>query len=151
MNSSLRRGFTLIELLVVIAIIGLLASVVLASLNTARKKGRDARRISDIKQLQLAVELYYDSHSNAYPDVSPGLSALTPAFISVVPTDPLTGTAYGYTGSAADGSASCSTSCSSYTLSATMEVAVPANPINTTWGGVDCTIANFPLRYCVHP
>ena len=54
------QGFTLIELLVVIAIIGVLASVVLASLNTARKKSRDARRIADIKQIQLALELYFD-------------------------------------------------------------------------------------------
>ena len=56
------RGFTLIELLVVIAIIGILSSVVLASLNSARQKGRDAKRISDVKQLQLALELYYDAN-----------------------------------------------------------------------------------------
>lgn len=58
-----RRGFTLIELLVVIAIIGILSSVVVASLNGARKKARDARRVDDVKQLQLALDLYFDSSS----------------------------------------------------------------------------------------
>ncbi len=57
MTSS--RGFTLIELLVVIAIIGLLASIVLASVSTARTKGQDAARISDVKSLETAMELYY--------------------------------------------------------------------------------------------
>ena len=59
-------GFTLIELLVVMAIIGILSAVVLTSLNGARQKGRDARRISDVKQIQLSLELYYDS-TGAYP------------------------------------------------------------------------------------
>lgn len=63
------KGFTLIELLVVIAIIGVLASVVLASLNNARQKSRDARRITDLKQIQLALELQFDSTQGAsqYP------------------------------------------------------------------------------------
>src|ERR1700754_2453812 len=86
-----QRGFTLIELLVVIAIIGILSSVVLASLNGARKKGRDARRISDVKQIQLALEMYYDSNSSEYPDA---LSSLASTYISVVPTDPQSGQAY---------------------------------------------------------
>ena len=57
-----KAGFTLIELLVVIAIISLLASVVMASLNSARSKARDARRVSDVKQFQLALGLYYDKY-----------------------------------------------------------------------------------------
>jgi type II secretion system protein G len=61
-----QQGFTLIELLVVISIIGLLASVVLVSLNGARSKARDTRRIADIKQLQTALEFYFDSLSS-YP------------------------------------------------------------------------------------
>jgi len=59
----MKKGFTLIELLVVIAIIGLLSSVVLASLNTARMKSRDARRLSDLSQISKALELYYDDNS----------------------------------------------------------------------------------------
>lgn len=60
------RGFTLIELLVVIAIIGILSSVVLVSLNTARAKARDAKRLSDLHQVELALNLYY-SDNGAYP------------------------------------------------------------------------------------
>ncbi len=55
-------GFTLIELLVVIAIIGLLSSVVLASLNSARVKARDARRAADIAEIYKALNLFYDQH-----------------------------------------------------------------------------------------
>lgn len=88
---SKSKGFTLIELLVVIAIIGILASIVLASLNTARKKSRDARRIADIKQIQLALELYFDSQRD-YPAA---LGDLDPVYISVVSNDPF-GNAYTY-------------------------------------------------------
>lgn len=94
------NGFTLIELLVVIAIIGVLASIVLASLNNARKKSRDARRITDIKQIQLALELYFDgTGANNYPAANAncvsgdenGLEVLkTPGnYIPQIPRDPL--------------------------------------------------------------
>ena len=109
-DKKLKKGFTLIELLVVIAIIGVLASIVLASLNNARKKSRDARRITDIKQIQLALELYFDGQSNKYPAASTscvaggaayGLEALaTGNYIPQVPRDPLsTSTCYRYAAS----------------------------------------------------
>lgn len=56
------KGFTLIELLVVIAIIGLLSSIVFASLNSARAKGRDTKRMSDLHNIRLALELYYNKY-----------------------------------------------------------------------------------------
>ena len=55
-----QKGFTLIELLVVIAIIGILASVVLASLNSARAKGADAAIKSNLANIRAQAELYYD-------------------------------------------------------------------------------------------
>ncbi len=58
-----KRGFTLIELLVVIAIIGILASVVLASLNTARNKGANASVKANLSGMRAAAELYYDSQA----------------------------------------------------------------------------------------
>lgn len=104
-------GFTLIELLVVIAIIGLLSSVVLSSLNTARGRARDTQRISDLTEIRKALELYYDSN-NAYPSTGslgttywdPGcqkdpiapdqkleqwVPGLVPAYIPFLPKDPL--------------------------------------------------------------
>ena len=65
-----KRGFTLIELLVVIAIIGTLASVVLASLNSARERARDVRRAADVQAIRTALELYALDHQGSYPIVS---------------------------------------------------------------------------------
>jgi len=61
-----KKGFTLIELLVVIAIIGLLSTLSVLALNSARARSRDAKRITDIKQIQTAVEMYYND-TGVYP------------------------------------------------------------------------------------
>lgn len=66
----LGKGFTLIELLLVISIIGLLASVVLVSLNSAKGKARDSRRLQDIHQLQNAFSLYASDHNGNFPPLS---------------------------------------------------------------------------------
>ncbi|HXK38011.1 MAG TPA: prepilin-type N-terminal cleavage/methylation domain-containing protein [Candidatus Paceibacterota bacterium] len=99
-----KKGFTLIELLVVISIIGLLSSVVLAALTTARMKARDARRLADLDQIKIALELFYDS-KGYYPQSGCGWNCSgyrysfnatwaafatdTAPYISRVPVDPL--------------------------------------------------------------
>lgn len=107
-----QKGFTLIELLVVVAIIGILASVVLASLNTARGKARDTKKMAELRQLQTALQAYfadngvfpgtaggtYHYHSNdncpvttpSYPLWSdPGAfdSAFTNTYMKILPSD----------------------------------------------------------------
>ncbi len=100
------KGFTLIELLVVIAIIGILASVILASLDAARVKARDVKRIGDARAVLQALELYYLDNGH-YP--CSGFSySNNPNFLSVLVsgnylservTDPINtgGNIYGYT------------------------------------------------------
>lgn len=61
-----KKGFTLVELLVVIAIIGLLSTLAVVALGSARAKARDARRMSDVRQVQTGLELYY-SDKGGYP------------------------------------------------------------------------------------
>ena len=66
MKNTIQQGFTLIELLVVIAIIGILSSVVLASLNTARAKGADAAVKSNLNNMRAQAELFYDGNAQSY-------------------------------------------------------------------------------------
>ena len=69
MNTT-HKGFTLVELLVVVAIIGILATIVLSSLSSARERARDARRLSDIATIQNALEMYANDNGGVYPTTS---------------------------------------------------------------------------------
>lgn len=91
------RGFTLIELLVVIAIIGLLASIVVASLASVQGKGRDARRVADIDALKKALVIY-NSDNAKFPIATAtttlaatstvGAALINANAIPTIPTDP---------------------------------------------------------------
>jgi prepilin-type N-terminal cleavage/methylation domain-containing protein len=98
-------GFTLIELLVVIAIIGLLSSIVLASLGTAKQKANDAQRLSAMNAVSQALELYANDHGGLYPadpatDTASACGGSTPTcvddltvltagkYIGTLPSDP---------------------------------------------------------------
>jgi prepilin-type N-terminal cleavage/methylation domain-containing protein len=117
-----KKGFTLIELLVVISIIGLLSTLSIVALNTARARSRDARRTSDIKQIQTALEMFYND-SGFYPAtglVSGGTIATTGiTYMSAIP----------YAPTPADGS--CTTASNTYAY------------LQTSSG------ASYVLNYCI--
>lgn len=107
-----KGGFTLIELLLVISIISLLSTIILASLNTARLKARDANRLATIQNVKLALEFYADDNGDIYPparnsgggEISDGSGSSLAytvqydlsGYISGVPEDPLSAYSYQY-------------------------------------------------------
>ena len=145
-------GFTLIELLVVIAIIGLLSTLAVVSLNNARTKSRDAKRLSDIKQIQTGLELYF-ADQNTYPAVATaktlgitgaltltstsGFSDLTTGtvYMSKVPANPTpaatAATTYSYTSTTAAGVACTTGTCNGYKIVFALEGATSGYTANT--------------------
>ena len=144
-------GFTLIELLVVIAIIGLLSTLAVVALNSARLKSRDARRIADINAIQQGLELFMNdcdeypisvaagdpiggetlSNSASCTVTIPNLAAAGTIYMNPIPSNPSpNGSAYTYKGWLARpsaghaGSADCiaaASTCNWYSVSFTLE------------------------------
>jgi prepilin-type N-terminal cleavage/methylation domain-containing protein len=128
------KGFTLVELLVVMTIIALLSAVILTGMNSHRARARDGKRISDMAQLQLVFESYYDA-CNQYPSItSPQPTTLSTAtnngctsgtnlgsFISVLPVDPINSGSNVYVYTPTPSSCGAGTKCTGYTLQATLE------------------------------
>lgn len=144
---SCRRGFTLIEMLIVVAIIGILASIVLLGVGPTRARARDARRVSDLRAVQTALELYF-SKNGVYPTASTwaGLTSdLTNANIGTtqIPNDPTASKKYFY--GSTDGTA--------YVVGAKLEDA--GNPaldpnngdLDGTVQGIDCTDPVYCIQF----
>jgi type II secretion system protein G len=161
------KGFTLIELLVVIAIIGLLATIVLVSVSSSRQKAKDARRVSDLRQISLALELYAEDNGRLYPDGGDGgagcndwgaatrpLTAIQqPAYISTLPIDPDMTLALCNVASPPDTCYFYESDGSDYVLRARLTRSSDRSlvtDIDGTVFGCTCTDAN-PYYYCLQP
>lgn len=113
------RGFTLVELLIVLAIIGVLTSAIVTVTTTSRAKARDTRRISDMKEIELGLAIYYDVNK-AYPA---NLSALTAGkYLPEIPSDPAGGS-YEYL---------TSNSNKTYCIGVKLEGAIPNDSVTCT-------------------
>jgi prepilin-type N-terminal cleavage/methylation domain-containing protein len=110
----MKKSFTLLEMLIVLGIIALLLSVLTVSFSTTQKKSRDAKRKGDIKALQTGLEQYYATCSFAYPtgalSVSTPLACGGTPIISIMPTDPKSGSGYTYTPSGSSSFSICTSS-----------------------------------------
>ncbi len=153
------KGFTLIELLVVIAIIALLTAIVTSNLTTSRSKSRDGKRVSDLAQIQLALELFFD-RCNGYPGVvSNPTSGITIAscpsginlstFLGQVPNPPtsVSGDVYTY-------SVNSVSPATDYVLRARLEnnnQSVLNDDVDGTVFSTDCTDSASNYYYCVQP
>lgn len=147
------RAFTLIELLVVISIIGILATLVMANLNSARARARDSQRKSDLRSIETALRLYYNDNGS-YPTnnvsgeimgCSGGASQCTwgsewavgtTVYMSKLPHDALDSQVYKYEADSAN---------DTFILSACLENASDANGVATTDSGWCPSLVQFQV------
>jgi len=158
-TSTNKKAFSVIELIVVVAIIGILSGIIIPNLSSSRAKARDAQRISDVGQIQFAIQLYYDrcgqypntlvlSASNGCPS---GVTLNT--FIAQIPTPPAGAeqTVYDYSITPTSGSVI------NYVIHAILEqynVAILKGlsgfPSSGTWSATyTCSNSSSSTNYCV--
>lgn len=91
-----RSGFTLLELIVVVALIGVLSMLGASSYINSQKRGRDAKRTNDMKNIQNAFESYYGDNNGAYPDGDSEIciDAIDDYFPQGFPSDPKSTSSY---------------------------------------------------------
>ena len=176
-NSSMKtisktRAFTLIELMVVVAIIAILTAIILPALAGSKAKARDAQRVSDLGQLQLALELYYDrcgqypatlsfdpnTTGNGCPEATPKINLGT--YIAQIPTPPAgtNQTNYGYTVMSASGGPAVNYVLHTLLESTNAAVAkglgsMPTLPNGYSWsaGSYSCDNGPGSTDYCIGP
>ena len=144
MNKHNTKGFTLIEVLIVISIIGVLSSLTLLGLGTFRASGRDVRRVTDLRQITNALELYY-AKNGSYPatngwEIAIAKPAVT-GVIDKVPKDP-SGSSYGYGICGASG----------YVVKATLEEAnakILAEGSDGAGCDITCNNSAIVKEYCI--
>jgi prepilin-type N-terminal cleavage/methylation domain-containing protein len=134
-KNHLQRGFTLGELLVVMLVLGLLTAVVFGSILTSRQKARDARRIADMKEIELGLALYFDVNK-VYPVAVSTLAEQSQRFLPSIPTDPQTGLDYEYLTSNAN---------TRYCIGVTLETIVPNDTVNCT-SQISGSTANYKAQ-----
>lgn len=123
---SSQRGFTLIEILIAISLIGILLSVTISASITLQKSSRDARRKSDLRSIQSALQQYYADQFNFPTAINGSVSfssgAVQKTYLGNIPQDPSTRTNYGFLAIKCDNTGG---NCQGYCLYAKLEFQKP--------------------------